>query len=671
MEEETNQNKNTEDVKSENQQSKVIQNQVLQQEPVQQESVKQEPKQEEIKQQANTQSSVQSSKFEPLSQNATTKTKKKGNKGIFVLLLLVIVVIGAVCGYFYFTQNRNPEKIYKEAIKSGINSLLSLPSQENATTMKAKVKLNLDIELDDEIKEYVADSFGDEDLLDDFLDIINNTELVSDVQIDTEKQQIAYNLGATYEGDSLNLEMLIDAKKEQSYIKIEQLFDKVLKVDLGGSDAYEALSEVFESEDFTLSQELSQEKVKKILAEEFANIIKKEYVSKGKDKIKIDSKEVSVDKYTLKMTGKELLEELEDVLTNLKDNKNFIKCFEDGEELKEQLEDIIDEFDYIDTDAAKDTELVVNIYRKGMQQEFVGLDIELKEDDEIVVAVNVIKADDAYEYSIKQEDKEVISGSIKVEKVDNDTTKLNIVFDVPNAGKLGINTEVSYVKGEKIDTLNTKGAVDIESISDDEAEEALEKLQDNKLVKAFIEFGEEIYGATGSIIGSSSGFAYGYDDDDDETTIGGTTIGKTLEDNVLETYRGDTIIEFNIPTGYKTNYASNTYKSFIKNDLYVTVTSYYGSKTEYLNGLNTTKADYEDDEYYTNVELSEEQTLTINGKTFYYVELSYKAYGSTYYETHIYTSLNSKELYTVTVDSNERIKQSDIRGFLEIEIKEQ
>ena len=76
---------------------------------------------------------------------------------------------------------------------------------------------------------------------------------------------------------------------------------------------------------------------------------------------------------------------------------------------------------------------------------------------------------------------------------------------------------------------------------------------------------------------------------------------------------------------------------------------------------------FEDSGYYKNIEKSEEKTIQVNGRTFYYIELSYEYYDEKYKETFICTPVSDKEVYTVQISSLEGIENLDIQAFLNIQ----
>lgn len=591
--------------------------------------------------------------FKPV-QEDPTKTKKKSKKGILIGLLVLIIVVIGLCAYYYFEIYKDTKTIYQEALKDSVKSLTE--TSEDITKMKAKVKLGLNIELEDEIKEYI----DEEEYVDEILDLINKTEIGLELQMDKEQQQLLYKLDSTYEKEDLiKMNMLIDAKKENAYMQLEQFFDKVLKVEMSDTEAFQTLREALETTKVTLQEEMAQSKALSIISKELPKMIKEKYCSKEKEKIDIDSKEVNVDEYILKMTGEELAKELSTVVENLKNNKEFTNCFIDEEEIKEELETIQESLEYIDME---NTQFTLKLYKKGLKQDLVRIDIGVSSEG-TVAEVQITKTAEGYKFKLLQSGMTLMSGTVKEESINDNTTKLDIEIEIKQVGKIGIKIESSYVTGEDIDTLDTENAIDIEELTEQDTAEAYKKLQGSKLyelVEKYVKLftGTSLENALDSDINNNI----------NSNNSSNSSTSKTTNDNQIKTYGEEKIITFNIPTGYKTEFATDTSKSFVKGDITVGIASYYSNKDTYLTTMiNSYVESYEQSEYYTNIEKSSEKTIEVNGKTFYYVELSYEYFNQIYKQTFICTPVSDKEIYIVQVSAFDSIEQLNIEEFLNIQ----
>lgn len=442
-------------------------------------------------------------KFRPLGEiNEKTPKKKKSKAGAIVFILLLLVAIIGGLAYYYFEIYTNPKVIYQQIIKAGITSLSETPDE--MTTIKAKTKLDVDVDLNENYMES-----GVEEVL----NLINNIDATIEIQMDTNEKKAVFKFASNYEDEELlNCDMLFDAKNRGTYVKLEQFFDDVLEVEIE-DEYYDELENVLDIEEETAGQKLSRSKAVGILKAEFEKIIKDEYCSKEKAKITVDSEEVNADKYILKMTYAELIDELTTTLENLKNNEEFLKCFEDKEDKKEILEETINEInaEKIEEDAI----LYINLYKIGIKQECVRVDFEVETAKEKLI-LKVEKAEETYKFELLSKDEIYCKGTIEVEKVNETTSKMNLNVEVDKIGTIVLNMEYEYVLNEQIDTMETEDAVNMEDLSQADMLKAYANLLESKLYKIVEEF---------------SGFPEDTESDGDfEIESSNTTIDKTMSD---------------------------------------------------------------------------------------------------------------------------------------------
>lgn len=618
------------------------------------ESIQSKENTAETKKSEDKTSEQETKKYETFKPIQEEKTKKKSKKGMLISLLVLIIVVIGLCAYYYFEICKDAKTIYQEAIKNGMKSLTA--TTEEITKMQAKVKLGLDIELEEEIKEE-ADEYIDE-----ILELINNTEIGLEFQMDKEQQKLLYKIDSTYDNEELiKMNMLLDAKKEDLYMELEQFFDKVLKVQMTDTEGLEALKEAFETDKITLAESITQEKALKIINKELAKSIKEEYCSHEKEKIDIDSKETKVDVYILEMTGEELITEISTIAENLKNNKEFTKWFIDEDEIKEELELIKEELEDIDLE---DTQFTLKLYKKGLKQDLVRFDISVSGED-TSVELQITKQQEGYKFKLLQSGITLISGTVKQEKEDENKTKLDIDIKINQVGRIGIKIESSYTTGEDIDQMDIENAIDAEDLTEQDLTEAYKRMQESKLYELVEKYVRLFTG--NSLENILNNDKQSNSIESNKNNIESST-SKTTSENQVKTYSGATTITFNIPEGYKSDFATDTSKNFSKGNIMVGVSSYYSNKDTYLNSIVGSYVEtFENSGYYKNIQKSTEKTMTVGGRTFYYVELSYEYYNETYKNIFICTPVNDKEVYTVQVSGLGEINQLEVEMFLNIQ----
>ena len=245
------------------------------------------------------------------------------------------------------------------------------------------------------------------------------------------------------------------------------------------------MQKAIEEEGTTYFEEATRKKVVNIISKEYTAVIKDEYCSKEKEKITVDGKEINTDKYVLTMAYEQLVNENIAVFENLKNNEEFLNCFKEKEEVKEILEDAIEEFKGIDTSEFEMT-IYVKLYRKGIKQEFVRVDFEAEAEGE-KVALKLEDINDVYAFEAIVEDEVVFSGTVKVEELDK-STKLDLTFKAEDIIELALNMEVSASINEQLDAFETKDAKKLEDFTEDEQQEVYDNLENSKLYELIEKF---------------------------------------------------------------------------------------------------------------------------------------------------------------------------------------
>lgn len=607
-------------------------------------------------------------------------TKEKGKKGVGKVLILLILLVAIIAGAIYYCMiYTKPEEAIKRTIGKAVSSYQESIQEENYKTIKATIGASLDLDLEDE-------SQIDKDVV----ELINDLDLSLNVQMDKDQKQMVTKLEADYENkDLLDVAAFIDAKEEKSYVYLKDLFDKYIEVDME-SEVYDSLIEVFETSD-TSGKQATIKKATSILQKEIKNMVKEEYCSSEKQEITLGDKKVKVTKNTISMTGSELKKELTTLCTNLKNNKEFLECYENQDEITESLEDLIDALDDMEID---DANIKFSIYNSGITQKCVKMDLEVKQDEEAVLFELTKKDEGSYEFKVSegesnnaitlkldQKDKEnyefqissskedeKIEGNINIKKENDKSASSKIEVKVPEFGKVALTLKCSYELDTEIDKVDSDKTIKQEKMTQEDMNKILENLQETKLFELINKFSGTAL-PSGSTSGSTSG-----SQTNTNTTTNTNDDSKKLATNSNEiiTYSEDQKIEFKVPSGYEVGYQSDNYKAFDKDDISVKVTSEYGNIEQYLESIDSSKEYYEEQEYYKDVKLSELKTMNVDGREFSYKILEYKYdLGSkTYNYRNIYfcSKISSKNLAVVEIRDTGEMTESEIKEFLTMKV---
>lgn len=579
-----------------------------------------------------------------MEEEKTTKSKKGLVAIIIAAIILLAIVAGAV---YYFMVYTKPENVFKRLVGQSIQSYEASIEESEYNTIKTKIGANIKItpdEENDETKEVI--------------DLINALDIALNVQMDKEEKQVVTKIESKYEDENLlNMDVYVDVENKETYMYLKDFFDKYIETEMD-EESYETLAELFENT-YTKEQQGNLKKAYKIMETEFKNAIKTDYCSSEKTE--------NGTKNTISMTYKQLSDELVTIFTNLKDNEEYVNCYENPEEIKETLEDAIEKLQ--EEDSIDDATIKISVYTTGILQKIEKVDFEVESEGETVTIEVTKKDEENYELKISAGG-ETITGNINVQKQDDKNSKLKIEMDIPEFGKIEVNLDISSELDVEIDKVDTSNSIAPDEITESDYNTILKNLEKTKLYELINKYsGNSLTNATLSEEDNNDEIDTENEDEDIEDED-----SEDLEtsDNEIITYNDDQKIEFNIPDGYKTSYKSDNYKSFIKDDISVKVTSQYEEMDEYFEDIDDTKQHYEEEEDYKNVKLSDVKTIEVDGREFSYKTLEYEYEGiSTTYEyrnMYICSKISDKNIVVVEVRDFGEMEESELKEFLKMKI---
>lgn len=368
------------------------------------------------------------------------KPKKKISPVVVIAAILVIVV-GLAAGYYFLLET--PKKVFGVAYDKLMSSIKS-----NQNGINGYVNYNLSLNVNSDNQMYKP-----------YLDIINNISLNGTSGLDKDGKSIVANGMLTYKNNQLvNLSMFVDGNTNTGYVKLNGLFDKVLMIKEDASSSDVASSIDTNPGDYVELENSILSALEKTL--DGANY-KKELVALNGSR---------VTKSTL-FIDKQFLQGFYDNLINdAKFLSNYAKITGNTtDEVKKELDKSINELE-------ANNELLV-IYTSLIKNEFLKLEF-ISDTDKLTVNKN----GDNYNYEITEDNNTVLNGSINISKVADET---NLVFNaniIDEAINFTMNCTYSIVND--IDKLDTTGAVDVNTLSEEDTNQLMSNFMSNQ---AFME----------------------------------------------------------------------------------------------------------------------------------------------------------------------------------------
>lgn len=387
-------------------------------------------------------------------------SKKKGKKGPFIVIALVIIALAAVL-YFANTFFANPKKMFVKSVNKGykeVENFIDDAFKTNSSTkpMVLSNDFNLNIKIDDSLIDTNTKGLIDE---------INKIKLETEIGYDQKNKQMLMVLGALYDNKSL-ISAGAYAKEESMYFELKDLLDKYIEVPMEDYDTYFEQSTVDVDD---IKYVMSKTK------DAFVNSLDENNFKKSKATIKVDGKNVKATKVTYALSEEKAKKLAKKAFSELVKDSKYIEALAtlsgtDKDEIKESLEETVDELtEEIESgDLDKENVLSFVVYTKGFMADAVGYELVIEDEElEETGIISYYKGKSKDEFKVVAADEELMSATISDTKFvfeipsEEDTVKLEVLKK-----EKGKKTTYSY-------TLTADGA----SISGDVV---IEMIKENK-----------------------------------------------------------------------------------------------------------------------------------------------------------------------------------------------
>lgn len=570
--------------------------------------------------------------------NETNTQKKKRHSVItFAVLIIVALLVLGVAGFLMFSLNA--EKLYKGIIEKGINSFMQSPV---FTADSAKIDASVSLKSDAEE-----------------LSIINNLSAGVNIQYDLNTNEVLGKVKVNNDEESyLDLQLLVNLLEKKLYIGESNIYDKMISIDIPD----EALDNI-ESEDddgSLIIEKINRNTASKRLTKAINNSLSKDLFANEKATITVNEKEKKVKDYVLKMTSKQLAEVINNTISTLKEDKEFLSCYEDEEKMKELLDDLSSSIEYSESE---ESTVEFHIYTSGLFNNFEGVTVAVTDELEDRTVVDIRKNDEktyvvssrVEEYGNTQDEFSIV---VTVNKATEQDIDLDMSFEIEDVGEMTINYALNCVYNQGVDALDIGNSVNYQDLTSDEVNEMYENFQNSSLYSIF-----SMFIANNEFLGS-----------DEETPA-----NVPLKDgqSFIMTYDDD-IVKFNVPSTFDEDYSGNTYKTFSKytDSGYVSidVESEMDTVEEYEEYLEDMLDSLKEKEGYKDFSSSKVEEIEVNNVKFYKKSISYTSvigeYEYVMSTTYYYTKINDDYIFVIEVtDDDNLLTENELNRFLTIEIE--
>ena len=576
-------------------------------------------------------------------QGNETKPKKKGKIIIGIILAIILIAIIALV-VMYFLVFSKPEMIFSKLIDN-----LNTVDMATFDTIKVDSEIKSSFEAEDES-------------LNEQLQELNKFTISVGAQMDYQNQGEIVDLGLTYDDESV-INGRLYYTNGTLYAYLEDIFDKYISVDLDEEQENE-LKELF---DLTTIQ--NKKNNAKIALSIIGNELKEQIINNGTfEKNKVDmnlnGKNTSVTQFSLVLTEERLAIIIENICNNLANNEEFLNCFEESP--KESLEELINVIEY--NNVSNENEVRFSIYAQGLLYNVIGFgaEINIKDDeDSSISAVFLKESDELYTFNYTQGEK-YINGKLdlKIEESSEEKQSGNaiITLEISDLGTMTLNMDYSYSYNQPVDEIDTDNSVKAEELTQTDLLGMMEKLMERPLIGDFMQ---------GFMMQSSINNSFN-NSELNNNIVNNNQI--TTGDNQLK-INGNTVT-YEVPSQlvFDSSLSMDSLKYYSTSDSSINATAtveWNNDEQTLINTIDSNYGLYENNTFYSNVQVSDLQTINIGNNTFKYKSLSYEtSLGEICQAITLWYSLDNEYIYKVDIQSNGTTITNDmIMPFLNINVQ--
>ena len=385
--------------------------------------------------------------------------KKSGSKKGLLVFLIVIVLIAAVAGGIYVIKQKKtgePEAI----VEKTVNSLFETTEKTSEKPVRVGMELTASVTGSDANVKLVNS-------------ILKEIKLKTTTEIDASKKLFNSNVIISYsDEDIINASAFF--QDEKVYLYLKDLYSKYIEIN----------EDVLEDMGVDLESSFDLEKFD---VEEFTESVQKIVVNKLKEKDisqeKVELNGSNVQKTTLKLTAKDIMEIARDVL------KEFNKT-QKNDDIADLIEDLEDEIE-----DAEDTGIYakIDIYTKGANNDVVKISIAFVEEDQMALVIDGEKKSDKQTVIniLVNEDDSNVNDAEKVADItitEESDSKGTIVVKAEVEGITAtLNIAYTVEEGITVTPAKVSNSIVITDMTEKDLKEILTNAKKNEFLKALIE----------------------------------------------------------------------------------------------------------------------------------------------------------------------------------------
>ena len=442
---------------------------------------------------------------------------KKNFVGPVIGIIAVLLIVGGV--YLRFFSNNN-HKIVKDLINNAYDKLEGLTITKDTDVIDESILVSGDLTVSTNISG---------------LESLSQDKLSYTLGVDYPNNKMEMSAALRENGKSI-IDVAMYILDNAGYVSFKDDFDKLIKFDI------DDVNEIFSS---TNSGKLTDDDIK-YLTKAYKNILIKTLkgsdFEKSSSTILLDGKETKVTKLTYNMTGSKFQNLTNDIIyETLQDSKLLEILAKATDSSIDDVKELL-EMSKMDGNYDSDEHVAFDIYTKGRNNEFVGMDIQgiitiRKNSDNLTISAgmgsekitivfkNIDDNTSVIEFNASIDGSE-ISGSLKItfKDVSDKKSEGSIVFDLTyDEVQLTITNNFTIVTGAVIADVDTSNSINYENLTVQDENKIMNSIE-NKFINS------NLYKLFEDLMPSSSSYSNSY------SSSSSSSIGSSAEMNKIIGY---------------------------------------------------------------------------------------------------------------------------------------
>lgn len=399
------------------------------------------------------------------SEQVNNKIKRKNNIPIIILIVLIVVLIGVVSVYKFLLSN--PKAVFDNVIDGSINKISSYVQgfSKDHKTIKGSSQMDFEIVPTDE--EYKP-----------MFDFFNNIDLNYDYEFDFNNKIINTNINTKYKNKDL-LKINASVDNDTLYAKLADYMNQFISI------KDEKIAEIFNT-NYDYTNDVIT--VMNSLGNATKKALSEENIKQEKTTVTINGKNENVTKNYISFDTNKMSKFINKIENTLINDDKFIKaltklCNIDENELKNMLKNSMDNGNNDGIEDNSPILFTISLYTKGTK--LAGFEFDYMYNNESVFDFQLLNENDIYYFAIKESNQEFVKGNVKITNTSN-TLNQEYNIDIPEVAKIKITNNNSFEYDTTINKLDVSNSKDINSLTEEEQNEIMNKIMQNSTITEFL-----------------------------------------------------------------------------------------------------------------------------------------------------------------------------------------